>query len=61
VGYEEREELIKKYEFEDEVEICQIKINDSEYENKIARLIECLLEIDETQTQADANCDRKAA
>ncbi len=44
--------MSKKQEYENKIEIDQIKINRSEYEKRIVRLIECLLEIDEADFEA---------
>jgi hypothetical protein len=53
--------LSKRQEIEYKVEWCQIKINDSEYDKHIVRLIECLLEIDEVGFEAETSSQRQAA
>jgi hypothetical protein len=57
--------MTKKYGFEDIIEYDQIEINRSEYNKKIVRLIEVLLEIDQgylkDKTSSDQSIEKKAA
>ena len=53
--------MSKKYGFENRIEVCQIKINEAEYEKRIVRLIECLLEIDCVDFEAETASQRQAA
>ncbi len=50
--------MTRKYGFEDIVEYDQIKIKRSEYDKKIVRLIECLLEIDQAYLKDKADFDQ---
>ena len=57
--------MTKKYGFEDIIEYDQIEIRRSDHNKKIVRLIDCLLEIDQSflkdKTALDQSIEKKAA